>query len=154
MTGYIASACFFLLAGTYLYGTLKLPLLKSSDPMGPRAFPALLGIALAFGAMLLLIETIRARAQADKKEKKPQEEKQKHAAMLWAVVAWTIVFLFLFEPLGYIVSTTIYILPLMIFFNPKKWWANGITSVLFPIGVYILFVKFLGVMLPKGVINW
>jgi putative tricarboxylic transport membrane protein len=128
--------------------------LKSTDPMGPRAFPVLLGIALAIGAILLLVETIRSKRQADEQEKKPQGETEEHPRVLWAVIAWTIVFLLIFEPLGYIVSTTLYILPLMVCFNPKKWWANGVTSVLFPIGVYILFVKFLGVMLPKGVIPW
>ncbi len=152
MTHYIVSICLLLLAGAYLYATSRLPLLKSTDPMGPRVFPVLLGVALALGAVLLLVETIRGKKQVHKKES--QDESQEHPKVLWAVLAWTIVFLLIFEPLGFVVSTALYVLPMMVCFNPKKWWANTMTSVLFPIGVYILFVKFLGVMLPKGVIPW
>jgi putative tricarboxylic transport membrane protein len=154
MANYIASFCFCVLAGIYLYATSLLPVMRSQDPMGPKVFPVLLGIALAVGAVLLLVETIRAKGQVKKKAKEPQDGIRKQPKLIWAVIAWTIVFFLVFEPLGYIVSTVIYILPLMVCFNKKRWWTNGITSMLFPIGVYILFVKFLGVMLPKGVIPW
>ena len=63
MIHYMVSIGLFLLAGTYLFATFRLPILKSTDPMGPRVFPLLLGIALALGALLLLTETIRAKNQ-------------------------------------------------------------------------------------------
>jgi putative tricarboxylic transport membrane protein len=154
MANYIASFCFFVLAGIYLYATFLLPTMRSQDPMGPKVFPVLLGIALAAGAVLLLAETIRGTGKEKKKAKEPREGTQKNPGLIWAVIAWTIVFFLLFEPLGYIVSSILYILPLMVCFNKKRWWTNGITSMLFPLGIYILFVKFLGIMLPKGVIPW
>jgi putative tricarboxylic transport membrane protein len=154
MANYVASFCFCLLAGVYLYATSLLRVMKSQDPMGPKVFPVLLGVLLIVGSVLLFLETVRARRQAPKEEKEPQQETGKPARVLWAVVAWTVIFLFAFEPLGYVVATTIYIFPLTIYFNAKKWWTNTITSLLFPIGVYVLFVKILGVMLPKGVIPW
>ena len=154
MANYIAVICFWVLGGIYLYATFLIPSTSSQDPMGPRVFPVLLGILLVVGSALLLKETVQTRAQVNKEEKKPQKGTGKPARVLWAVVAWTVVFLLAFEPLGYIVATTIYIFPMMVYFNPKKWWTNTITSLLFPVGVYILFVKYLGVMLPSGVIPW
>jgi putative tricarboxylic transport membrane protein len=155
MVNYIASLCFSLLAGTYLYATYLLPVLKSSDPLGPRLYPVFLGTALFTGVILLLVETIRAKRQVNNKKEKSQEGTQGLIPKtVWGVIAWTVVFLFIFEPLGYIVATAIYMLPLMVYFNPQKWWANGIISVLFPIGMYMLFSKYLGVILPRGVINW
>jgi putative tricarboxylic transport membrane protein len=154
MANYIAVVCFCVLAGIYLYAASLFPVMKSQDPMGPRVFPVLLGVLLLVGSVLLFLETVRTRAQINKEEKVPQEGAAKPERVLWAVVAWTVIFLFAFEPLGYVVATTVYIFPLTIYFNAKKWWTNTITSLLFPIGVYVLFVKFLGVMLPKGVIPW
>ena len=154
MVNYIAVICFWVLGGIYLYATFLIPSTSSQDPMGPRVFPVLLGILLIVGSALLLQETVRTRAQVKKEEKKPQEGTGKPARVLWTVVAWTIVFLLAFEPLGYIVATTIYIFPMMVYFNPRNWWTNTITALLFPVGVYVLFVKYLGVMLPNGPIPW
>ncbi len=83
-----------------------------------------------------------------------EENKKENPILIGAIITWTVVFFLVFEPLGYIVSTTLYFFPLMVYFNKKKWWANCFVSVLSPIVIYILFVKLLGVNLPRGIINW
>jgi putative tricarboxylic transport membrane protein len=39
-------------------------------------------------------------------------------------------------------------------FNRGKWIANVLTSILFTIGSYVLFVKILGVVLPRGILSF
>ena len=48
-----------LLAAVYLYATTNIPALEIGDPLGPKAFPILLGITLILAAILLLIETLK-----------------------------------------------------------------------------------------------
>jgi putative tricarboxylic transport membrane protein len=40
----------------------------------------------------------------------------------------------------------------MAYFNRGKWVANVLTSVLFSIGSYVMFVKLLGVSLAPGIL--
>ena len=51
-----------LLAAAYLYATSMLPSMEIGDPLGPKAFPVLLGILLALAGVLLLIESRSLRA--------------------------------------------------------------------------------------------
>ena len=53
--------CFaVVLAAVYLYAAGRFPALHLSDPLGPQAFPRLLGIGLLLSAAGLLAETLRA----------------------------------------------------------------------------------------------
>jgi putative tricarboxylic transport membrane protein len=54
--------CAFALAAVYLYMDLRLPEVRLSDPLGPKAFPALVGVGLVASALLLLLES-RAKAR-------------------------------------------------------------------------------------------
>ena len=60
----------------------------------------------------------------------------------------------MFDRAGYLVSTVIYLLVLTAVFNAGKWVANVLTSVLFAVGSYVLFVKILGVTLPAGILGF
>jgi putative tricarboxylic transport membrane protein len=44
-------------AAIYLYMDMQLPEVRLSDPLGPKAFPALVGVGLIAGALLLLLES-------------------------------------------------------------------------------------------------
>ena len=65
MADRILAACTLLLSGIYLYATYRLPALEIGDPLGPKAFPYLLGILFAASAVLLFIESLRPRPPAD-----------------------------------------------------------------------------------------
>ena len=67
-------------------------------------------------------------------------------------MVWTAIYFAVFVPLGYLISTSIYLLALTAYFNRGKWAANVLTSVLFCVISYLLFTKVLGVALPRGVL--
>jgi len=138
-----------LLAAVYLYATAQIPSLQIGDPLGPKAFPRLLGAGLILSAVLLFIETLRG---GPRNGAPPIGEERKSFWIIAAVVGWTTLYLVLFEKAGYALASAVYLLGLMLYFNRGKWLANVLTSVLFSTLSYLAFTKALGVTLPQGVL--
>lgn len=152
MADRIIFACILLLAGVYFWATAQIPTLELGDPLGPKAFPRLLGIGLLISAAMLLAEILR-----DRKKRKTATPP---AAWHWdprqwivvAIAAWTALYILVFEWLGYMLSTVIYLLVLTSCFNRGRHLMNGLTCVLFVIISYVAFNKLLGVNLAHGII--
>ncbi len=143
-----------LLALVYFYATSKIPSLDSGDPLGPRAFPIVLGIGLVVAAVLLVAEIYRGRRHVREEKEKSKGEKRKLQLLGGGVVVWTALFIIVFNSLGYMLSMAFYLFGLMSFLNPQKWWTNAITSTLFTVGIDLLFVKVLGVELAPGIMHF
>lgn len=149
MTDRVIFVCTLIMAAVYFYATTLIPTLEIGDPLGPKAFPRLLGAFLLIAAGLLFLEMWK-----DRKQRAPQGSA--NAADLWrhlwvivGVSVWTGIYYLAFERLGYILATTVYLLALMAWFNRGKWVANGLTAVLFGVLSFLMFVK-LDVNLPRG----
>lgn len=144
-------ACTLIAAAIYFYATTLIPSLEIGDPLGPKAFPRLLGVFLLIAAALLFVEMWKDGRAAAPGSPGTGAADWRLAWVVVAVTAWTAAYYAVFEKLGYIVATTIYLLALMAWFNRGKWLANGLTSVLFSLGSYWMFLK-LEVNLPKGIL--
>lgn len=149
MTDRVIFVATIIIAAVYLYATTLIPSLEIGDPLGPKAFPRLLGITLLIAAGLLFLEILKERKQP---KPAPGEELAtwRYAGVIIAVTVWTGIYYAVFDKLGYITSTTVYLLALMAWFNRGKWLANVLTAVLFSVLSYLMFVK-LDVNLPRGV---
>jgi putative tricarboxylic transport membrane protein len=149
---YIIFVCILVLAGVYAWATEKLPSLEIGDPLGPKAFPRLLTVGLIVTAIILLIEILRARKTAPvaAPPSEPAERSTHH--IVAGVVVWTALYFLVFEFLGFIIATSIYLFVLMAYFNKGKWVANVLTAVLFSVGSYVMFVKLLGTNLAPGIL--
>jgi putative tricarboxylic transport membrane protein len=148
---YIIFAFILILAGVYAYVTEKLPSLEIGDPLGPKAFPRLLTVGLVVTAIVLLVEIIRARKTAPAASpSEPVERSTYH--IVAGVTVWTFLYFLVFEFLGFIIATSIYLFALMAYFHKGKWLANALTAVLFSIGSYVMFVKLLGTNLAPGIV--
>ena len=140
------------LAAVYLYATEQFPAMEISDPLGPKAFPRILGIGLILAAVGLLIEMIRA---SKTKPNEPTESAVQEQGTYWMVAATVVVtalYFAVFERLGYAVATNIYLFLLMAYFHKGKWTANILTSVLYSFCSYLVFTKLLEVRLPRGIL--
>ena len=151
VTDRVIFACTIILAVVYLYATTLIPSLEIGDPLGPKAFPRLLGICLLIAAGLLALEMWR-----DHKAKVPPPAEGelapwRHIGVIAAVTVWTGIYYLVFEKLGYVVATSIYLLALMAWFHRGKWVSNVITTLLFAGLSYWMFVK-LDVRLPTGIL--
>lgn len=152
MTDRIILVLTLALAALYFYATAQIRVYEFGDPLGPRAFPQLLGVGLLVVAALLFVEIWRARKARSGKEAPRQAGDPRHLLVVAGVVAWTAAYFAVFVPLGYVLSTTVYLLVLTACFNRGKWVANVLASVLFCVLSYLMFTKVLGVSLPRGVL--
>ena len=150
VTDRVIFVCSIIIAVVYLYGTEQIPSLQIGDPLGPKAFPRLLGAFLLIAAGLLFLEIWKDRKARAAQPGEDETAAWRHAWVIAAVTVWTGLYYAAFNTLGYIVATTLYLLAMMAWFNRGKWAANSLTALLFCVLSYIMFVK-LNVNLPRGV---
>jgi putative tricarboxylic transport membrane protein len=156
MVDRIILACTLVLAGVYFWATTQIPSLDLGDPLGPKAFPRMLGVLLLLGALMLFFEILRGR----RNDKEPGVAGGSQSAAQWAahhwmvlaVAGWTALYFVAFEPLGYVLATAAYLLALTEYFNRGRRLMNVLTSTLFALGSYLMFTKLLGVNLPPGIL--
>ncbi len=151
MTDRIIFVCTLLLAGVYFWATAQIPTLELGDPLGPKAFPRLLGIGLLISAAMLFMEILRARKNVQT-ESAPAWRWEPHQWVVVVISVWTALYILVFEPLGFMISSTIYLLALFAYFNRGRWLMNVLTSVLFSVIGYFAFTKLLGVNLAPGIL--
>lgn len=159
MTDRIIFVCTLLLAGVYFWATAQIPSLDLGDPLGPKAFPRLLGAGLLIAAGMLLLEMLRKRrggggdndaAAGPAADGAPGW--QPHHWVTVAVTGWTALFIAAFEPAGFILATSVYLLGLMAYFNRNRWRMNVLTALLFSVISYFSFTRLLGVTLAPGIL--
>jgi len=151
MTDRVIFVCTLILAGIYFYATEQLPSLEIGDPLGPKAFPRLLGIALVVTAFILLLEIMRAKRKPVPRAEKAEPFDFRIYTIVAGVTAWTFGYFLIFERLGFMIATAIFLLGLMAYFHRGKWVSNVLSAFGFAIGAYFLF-KLLGVQLAPGVL--
>jgi putative tricarboxylic transport membrane protein len=148
-------------AAIYLYMDMRLPEVRLGDPLGPKAFPALVGVGLIAAALLLLFEhRHKARAHhqyvvgkptADEPGTNASGDAPKHNPLiLVGMVAWTAVYYVCFERVGYLVATTVFQLGLLSYFNRKRHKTNIAVALGFTLVFDLLFSLVLGVPMPAG----
>ncbi len=152
MTDRIILAGILVLAAVYFWATSQIPTLEIGDPLGPKAFPRLLGVGLLITAAMLLAEIIR-----DRKAQKPAVAAETASGgstgVIVLAVVVTAIFFVSFETLGYVLSVAAYLLIMMNYFNKRgRWLINSLTAVIYAVGSYFIFTKALGVNLPQGVL--
>ena len=156
MTDKAIVACALLLAAGYAWMTEQVTTLPFGDPLGPKAFPRILTAALIVSALLLLCEIIFSKPGSRAVTAPlPDNAEQAFPDTRWiigATVAFTALYFFLFEPIGFVLSTTAYLFAMTMYFNPGKTVSNALVSFLFPAACYLVFNHILGVELARGIL--
>src|SRR5258705_6946203 len=111
------------LAAVYFYATAQIPSLEIGDPLGPKAFPILLGTVLLIAIVMLFVETLTAGAR-DAKRVYWWRQDRHHLLLIGGVALWAAPFFLTFHSAGYLVFTAIYFLVMIAGFNPGEWVAN------------------------------
>ena len=156
MTDKAIVACALLLAAGYAWMTEQITTLPFGDPLGPKAFPRILTAALLVSAVLLIFEIIVSR-RGSKAATAPLPDNADQGVpdtrwIIAATVAFTGLYFFLFEPVGFVLSTSAYLFAMTMYFNPGKTVANALVSFLFPAACYLVFNRILGVELARGIL--
>ena len=122
--------------------------------MGPQAFPALVGIGLLVSGLLLFGEIWRRRRSAGTMAVAADPVERRSRGILAAMTAWTALYYFAFERVGYLIATIVYLFALLAFFNRGRWWMNAACAAGFTFAAYALFTFFLQVVLPRGILDF
>ncbi|MGF6756158.1 tripartite tricarboxylate transporter TctB family protein [Paraburkholderia sp. GAS42] len=161
--------CVIALAAVYLYMDMRLPEVRLSDPLGPKAFPALVGVGLIASALVLLLEgrsRNRSHAHTDTPEKPAAKraagpaaevahadkahESKNHPLILTGMVAWTALYYLVFERAGYLLATSVFLFGLLIYFNRNRFKTNLAIALGVTVFFDLLFSQLLGVPMPTG----
>ena len=70
------------------------------------------------------------------------------------MLAWTVAYYFAFEPVGYLVSTVVFLLGLLTMFHRKKPRTNLAVALGFTAVIYAIFTQLLHVPMPQGVLEF
>jgi putative tricarboxylic transport membrane protein len=156
MSDWILAVCTIIGALGYLYADSQLPEHSIGDPLGPTIFPAIIGLGLLGSGLLLMLETYnkkQAAAAVAAPAAAPPEDRRRQLILV-GVFLWTAIYYVAFEPVGYIISTIVFLMGLLSFFHRGKQLINIAVAVGFTAFAYTLFDQFLGVSMPPGLLDF
>ncbi len=152
MTDRVIFVSILVLGGIYVWATQQIPTLEIGDPLGPKAFPYLLTIGLLISAVMLLLEMMKAKKSVPDPSEVEEPKDNSTAKIVAGVIVVTGIYFVLFEPLGYAIATSLFLLVTTMYFNKGKTLMNVLTSVLYSFISYYAFTAWLGVNLPRGIL--
>lgn len=131
----------------YAFAAFTLPQAAFGRPHEPKIFPAILACFLiAFGAAQLFQE-IRARREAGG----GKTFSGKAAAQIVATIANCLLYALIFERIGFVFSTILFLMIEFVIFDSWRVWKRGIIiSVVFAVLMYLVFGLLLGIVLPRS----
>ena len=130
--------------------------------IGPGFFPRIVGVAIIIGLLTAIVRAMRggqqtAEAPVDE-EGQPEEveggEGGTDARAVLATVGSMTLFYFVFEPLGALVASVLFLAGVLTFVNRGHHVANAILSLAVPLGLYLLFEVLLDTGLPEGLVSF
>src|SRR4030042_6760968 len=112
----------------------------------------------AFGAALLLgIMSLSVFVKGLRKTPEKERSISDSVDLQWQnvvfVLAGMIVYTFIFEKMGFILSTFLLIVFFLRIVAPQRWFVTILTAFFCAVGSYLLFNLLLGAELPKGVLG-
>ena len=142
----LATAIF---AAVYINATAAIVTPQLSDPVGPKAFPYLIGAALLVCAVGLFVEGLVLFREPDAADSgfSLRDPRWRIAA---GVMAWTLLYFLAFDDAGYLLATTVFLFGLIFVFDGRRLVRSALVSVIFSGVTYVLFNNYLDVFLPGG----
>ena len=149
MKGIITSILFLALSIVMIVFASQIKPMMQND-LGSGFFPMVVGIAMCGLSVLRLILALV--------EKKGEKEKSKDD-LLGGLATIILIggYCIAFSPVGFIISSIIYLFLQILVLTPKEkrnWLVMSIISVVAPIAFYALFVYAINTPLPKGLLSF
>ncbi len=122
--------------------------------VGPEVMPIGIALALMVASVLLFRQTLVAHGANVTSGELTGKELKEDRSTQGLVILGIVVYIFALEPLGYVISTALLCIYETAVFEPKHWVRNILVGIAFAVVVYTIFVKFLAVLLPVGLLGW
>ncbi|MFJ7827943.1 tripartite tricarboxylate transporter TctB family protein [Psychrobacillus sp. NPDC096623] len=137
----VAGIAFLLIGILFFVESQKISDSAYGSSVGPKIFPMGLGIILTALSIRLLYETFKIKTEDTVKEKLQYKK-------FFIIFGSAILYAFLLEKIGYIVSTFLFLLIAFQTLERGKIIYSIIISTVFSVGVYYMFSELLGGSLP------
>ncbi len=128
----------------------------AADPLGPAALPRFLAVSMIlFGLAHIIVSYFRRNRLAEDEEPDTLEgpARTRGNLRILGVIVLTGAYIATMELLGYVASTFLYLLFLIILLRVPSIKGLAISTVGVTLSLFFLFAKFLGVLLPVGFIE-
>ena len=137
----------FLIIGLFILEAFYFLLIKQLPPKAARYPYFVLGL-MVFLTLLLAINTflIKPKNTEDKEE---DQFKGNLYGQFFLIMALSAVYVILIDIIGFFVTTAIYLFVAMVTLKSSIKWSI-VVSILFPVFLYLIFVSFLKVPVPRG----
>ncbi len=144
------SGIIIVFACAFIGGAFMIPETKTTfSAVGPRAFPILIGIGMLLCGFWLGWQTWQKQAAGVKFAALDKAD--------WKTLGMTalvfLVYLLIFEPVGYLISTTLFMCVAARVLGSRAWLRDVIVAVATSGVIYYLFNGLLKVGLPKGLLE-
>lgn len=139
---------FLLIVGlAFLISGINLPKANLGNPNGPLYFPVGISILLIVLSVIYLIQELR-KAREDNDHIRELFTGRTPVLIISTIVLGA-VYALIFETLGFLVSTILFLGALLFIVNgPRKWVSNIIVTLAFSFMTWYAFGELLGVSLP------
>ena len=148
---YISGFVLFGSAVILFFAALRLPLMSQFGP-GSGFFPVILSVLLAFLSLIIIIQAWWKNRHVKTSEKTPKilgPKKKKFFIYLGLFFVFSI----FFGKLGYFLSMVLFLGFILKYVEKQSWKTTCGIIILSGLVSYFLFVKFLAVPLPEGVLS-
>lgn len=146
----ITAAMIFVVSLWYIFEALRMPLVAGKAP-GSGWMPLLLGILMAFLAVLLFLSAARRPASEDKAVVWPKGRGLVNNVGILVGLALSVALL---QLVGYLVSTFVFLFGLVLLLGRYDWkFATGVAAVS-TVVLYWVFKIWLEIPLPPGLIKF
>lgn len=132
----------------YAVQAFNLPKAMIGNPWAPVYFPIGLGILMAALGLLQIVLEARKGLTNLEGVKRPKFQASS-LKLIFGAAALCILYAFIFEKLGFIPSTLVFLGALLFLINgPRAWKLNSTLTVCFTLGAWYIFVKLFQINLP------
>ena len=138
----------FLTIGLFILEAFYFLLIKQLPPKAARYPYFVLGLMI-FLTLLLAINTFLIKPKNTEENKEEDQFKGNLYGQFFLVIALSAVYVILIDIIGFFVTTAVYLFVTMLALKSNIKW-NIVVSILFPIFLYLVFVSFLKVPVPRG----
>jgi putative tricarboxylic transport membrane protein len=145
MADRIISILILIFSVCYIVATMRLPNPPASTLIGPKDFPFFVGISLSLSSLALFLKSFKERGKTDQSIAR----KENIIFVTLAIIGYISMLRFT----GYIVSTFIFLLIVLLVLNKKKVYLNIGIAVVSAVVAYFL-IKTLQISLPDGIFGF
>lgn len=132
----------------YSINAMTIPKAAVGNPLAPIYFPLGIGVLMGVIGVILIVQSLARGNSLSANEKRTSKDKG-YPKLIAITVAICLVYAFIFNRAGYLVSTLLFLGSILFLVNGRKGWlVNILVTVIFTFGIQYLFEKVLMIGLP------